>query len=155
MAKKTADAKEIKKYSKESQDAINRIVAAERNKKLEEDTKKDKALVEEYYNLKDKLLEIISAAGKSKHKNNKRLKIIANLPARRPSTSKGYSTTAGRINKGTLSNTKKKSTEPLSVIVEEKEGKVEARKLAPRKKKAPANKKAPVKKAPAKTAPDK
>ena len=146
MPKKTPDAKEMKKYSKEARDAINKIVAAERNKQLEEDTKSDKALVEEYYNLKDKILEIISAASKSKHKDNKRLKIIANMPAHRPSTSKGYATTAERINKGTLSNTKKKSTEPLSVIVEEKEGKVEARKLAPRKKKAPAKKKAAPKK---------
>ena len=64
---------------------------------------------------------------------HQRLKIIASMPARRPSTSKGYATAAERINKGTLSNAKKKSTAPLSVIVEEKEGKVKARKLAPRK----------------------
>ena len=98
----------MKKYSKESQDAINKIVADERNKQLEEDTKRDKALVEEY-DIKDKILEVISAAGKSKYKDNKRLKIIANMPARRPSTPRGYATAAERINKGTLSNAKKKS----------------------------------------------
>jgi len=125
----------MKKYSKESQDAINKIVADERNKQLEEDTKRDKALVEEYYDIKDKILEVISAAGKSKYKDNKRLKIIANMPARRPSTPRGYATAAERINKGTLSNAKKKSPPTLSVIVEEKDGNIEARKLAPRKKK--------------------
>jgi hypothetical protein len=132
MPKNIPDAKEIKKYSKEARDTINKIVAAERNKKLEKDTKNDKALVEEYYDLKDKLLEIIGAAGKSQHNDNKRLKIIANMPARRPSSPKGYATAAQRINKGTLSKTK--NTTAISVIVEEKEGKVEARKLAPRKK---------------------
>jgi len=110
MAKNIPDAKEIKKYSKEARDTINKIVADERNKKLEKDTKNDKNLVEEYYDLKDKLLEIIGASGKSKHKDNKRLKIISNLPARRPSTPKGYATAAQIINKGTLSKTKKKST---------------------------------------------
>ena len=145
MAKNIPDAKEMKKYSKEARDTINKIVAAERNKKLEKDTKNDKELVEEYYHLKDVILEIIGKAGKSKHKNNKRLKIIANMPARRPSSPKGYATTAERINKGTLSNTKKKSTPPMSVIVEEKDGNIEARKLSPRKK-ATAKKKAASKK---------
>ena len=144
MAKSIPDAKEIKKYSKEARDTINKIVAAERNKKLERDTKNDKEIVEEYYELKDKLLEIIGTAGKSQHKDNKRLKIIANMPARRPSSPKGYATAAERINKGTLSKTK--NTPEMSVIVEEKEGKVEARKLAPRKKKATAKKKAASKK---------
>ena len=106
MAKNIPDAKEMKKYSKEARDTINKIVAAERNKKLEKDTKNDKELVEEYYHLKDVILEIIGKAGKSKHKNNKRLKIIANMPARRPSSPKGYATAAQRINKGTLSKTK-------------------------------------------------
>ena len=146
MAKNIPDAKEIKKYSKEARDTINKIVADERNKKLEKDTKNDKNLVEEYYDLKDKLLEIIGAAGKSRFKDNKRLKIIANMPARRPSSPKGYATAAQRINKGTLSNTKKKSTPPMSVIVEEKDGNIEARKLAPRKNKATAKKKAASKK---------
>jgi len=145
MAKNIPDAKEMKKYSKEARDSINKIVVEERNKRLEKDTKNDKELVEEYYILKDKILEIIGAAGKSKHKNNKRLKIIANLPARRPSSPKGYATAAQRINKGTLSKTKKKSIPPMSVIVEEKDGNIEARKLAPRKK-ATAKKKAASKK---------
>ena len=145
MAKNIPDAKEMKKYSKEARDSINKIVVEERNKRLEKDTKNDKELVEEYYDLKDKLLEIIGAAGKSRFKDNKRLKIIANMPARRPSSPKGYATAAQRINKGTLSNTKKKSTPAMSVIVEEKEGKIEARKLAPRKK-ATAKKKAASKK---------
>jgi len=145
MAKNIPDAKEIKKYSKEARDTINKIVVEERNKRLEKDTKNDKELVEEYYDIKDKLLEIIGASSKSKHKDNKRLKIISNLPARRPSSPKGYATAAQRINKGTLSNTKKKSTLPMSVIVEEKDGNIEARKLAPRKK-ATAKKKAASKK---------
>ena len=145
MAKNIPDAKEMKKYSKEARDSINKIVVEERNKRLEKDTKNDKELVEEYYDLKDKILEIIGASGKSRHKNNKRLKIIANLPARRPSSPKGYATAAQRINKGTLSNTKKKSIPPMSVIVEEKDGNIEARKLAPRKK-ATAKKKAASKK---------
>ena len=143
MAKNIPDAKEMKKYSKEARDTINKIVAAERNKKLEKDTKNDKELVEEYYHLKDVILEIIGKAGKSKHKNNKRLKIIANMPARRPSSPKGYATAAQRINKGTLSKTK--NTTAMSVIVEEKDGNIEARKLAPRKK-ATAKKKAASKK---------
>ena len=145
MAKNIPDAKEMKKYSKEARDSINKIVVEERNKRLEKDTKNDKELVEKYYDLKDKILEIIGASGLSKHKDNKKLKIIANMPARRPSTPKGYATAAQRINKGTLSNTKKKSTLPMSVIVEEKDGNIEARKLAPRKK-ATAKKKAASKK---------
>ena len=145
MAKNIPDAKEIKKYSKEARDTINKIVVEERNKRLEKDTKNDKELVEKYYDLKDKILEIIGASGLSKHKDNKKLKIIANMPARRPSSPKGYATAAQRINKGTLSNTKKKSTLPMSVIVEEKDGNIEARKLAPRKK-ATAKKKAASKK---------
>ena len=143
MAKSIPDAKEIKKYSKEARDTINKIVVEERNKRLEKDTKNDKELVEEYYDLKDKLLEIIGASGKSRHKDNKRLKIIANMPARRPSTPKGYATASQRINKGTLSKTK--NTTAMSVIVEEKDGNIEARKLAPRKK-ATAKKKAASKK---------
>ena len=146
MAKNIPDAKEMKKYSKEARDSINKIVVEERNKKIEEDTKNDKELVEKYYDLKDKILEIIGASGLSKHKDNKKLKIIANMPARRPSSPKGYATAAQRINKGTLSNTKKKSTLPMSVIVEEKDGNIEARKLAPRKNKATAKKKAASKK---------
>ena len=35
MAKNMPDAKEMKKCSKEAQDSINKIVAAERNKKIE------------------------------------------------------------------------------------------------------------------------
>ena len=148
---------DIGSLSADTQAAILNQVKEAASAQEEADAKKYKVEVAAYYTLKAQLEQQLekalsgSALGKAHFSIAKKLKVIASLPAKKPTTAAGYIKAQKSIATGKVGARKRATKEDTAIIVETKAGEVKARKLAP-KKKAATKKKAAKKKAPAKKA---
>lgn len=155
MPKKTKI--DIGSLSADTQAAILQQVKAAASAQEEADAEKYKVEVAAYYALKAQLEKQVdkalsgSALGRAHFSIAKKLKVIASLPSRVPTTAAGYIKAQNAIATGKVGARKRATKEESSFIVETKAGEVKARKLAP-KKKAATKKKVAKKKAPAKKA---
>ena len=149
----------IGSLSADTQAAILKQVKEASSAQEEADAKKYKKEVALYYALKaqlekqlgENLISSGSALGKANFSIAKKLKVIASLPSKTPTTAAGYIKARKAIVTGKVGARKRATKEDTAIIVETKAGEVKARKLAP-KKKAATKKKAAKKKAPAKKA---
>jgi len=153
MPKKTKI--DIGSLSADTQAAILKQVKEAASAQEEADAKKYKKEVALYYALKaqlekqlgENLISSGSALGKANFSIAKKLKVIASLPSKTPTTAAGYIKAHKAIVTGKVGARKRATKEDTAIIIETKEGAVSARKLAPRKKKAATKKKAAKKKA--------
>ena len=147
----------IGSLSADTQAAILKQVKEASSAQEEADAKKYKVEVAAYYALKAQLEKQVekalsgSALGKAHFSIAKKLKVIASLSSKKPTTAAGYIKSQKAIVTGKVGARKRATKEDTAIIVETKAGEVKARKLAP-KKKAATKKKAAKKKAPAKKA---
>ena len=155
--KKTID---IGRLGAEFQEDILRQVKEAQELLLHNDAEIFTKEVEAYYALKAQLEKQVEKAlsgrdgcmlDKANFSIAKKLKVIASLPPKKPTTPAGYIKAHVAIVTGKVGARKRAPKEDTAIIVETKAGEVKARKLAP-KKKAATKKKAAKKKAPAKKA---
>ena len=150
MPKKTKI--DIRSLSADAQAAILKQVNDAASAQEEADAKKFKKEVADYYILKFQLEKYVeknlsgTALGKAHFSLAKKLKIIASLPPKTPTTPAGYIRAYKAIVTGKVGARKRAPKQDTAIIVETKAGEVKARKLAP-KKKAATKKKAAKKKA--------
>ena len=151
MAKKKSI--DIGSLTANAQAVIVKQVKEAADAKEEADAKEYKGEVEFYYAVKEALekklaADLSGALDKANFSIAKKLKIIAALPPKKPTTAKGYIKAHKGIATGKVGARKRASkAEDEAIIVEVTKGEVKARKLTPRKKKVTSKKKATAKKA--------
>ena len=132
MPKKTKI--DIGSLSADAQAVILKQVQQAATAKEEADAKKFKVEVEAYYTLKaqlEKQLEksLSGALGKAHFSPAKKLKVIASLPTKKPTTAAGYIKAHNAIATGKVGARKRVAKEESTLIVETKDGEVKASKV--------------------------